>query len=185
MVGAHNPARGAVVRVHGRARVRAGGEAGFTLIELLIVMIILAILMAVGLPSVRNASQGPSAPATAIAAGIVWRAVQTSRLEAGGVMPTATQMSSQAAGLVDPAGVRRIRPWPETGRGEPIVLTTSAAATPPATGTPNTLVYGVAPGPRPTTGWMVGYGPKGTTVFKRVIFNGAPSLGSTAGASAG
>lgn len=185
MVGAHNPACGAVVRVHGRARVRARAEAGFTLIEVLIVLIILAILMAIALPNVRTASDGPSAPATAIAGGVVWRAVQFSRLEAGGVMPTTAEMSNRAAGLVDPAGTRRIQPWPETGRGDPIVMTVSNQAAPANSGPPNSLAYGVAPGARPTSGWLAGYGPKGQLVYRRVISPAAPVLGSTQGAPAG
>lgn len=173
------------MRVHGHARVRARNEAGFSLIELLIVMIVLAILIAIAIPNVRTASEGPSAPATAIAGGVVWRTVQLVRLESGGIMPTAAQMINQAAGLVDPAGRARIRPWPETGRGVPIPIATSTAAAPPATGTPNTLLYGVGGGARPTTGWLAGYGPKGSLVFRRVISSAAPVATSTAGAPAG
>lgn len=179
------PARGSVVRVHGRAQVRARSEAGFSLIELLIVMIVLAILFAIALPGVRNASDAPNAPSTAIAGGTVWRAIQTARLESGGTMPAAAELTGQAAGLVDAAGTRRIRPWPETGRGEPIVITTSAAARPPATGTPDTLLYGVGGGALPRTGWLAGYGPKGQIVFQRFVSAGTPVVGSGAEAPAG
>jgi prepilin-type N-terminal cleavage/methylation domain-containing protein len=183
MVGAHNPARGRTVRSHGR--LGAHREAGFSLVELLVVVIMIAILAAIAIPNVRTASEGPSNPAAAIAGGTVWRAVQLARLESGGVMPTATQMANQAQGLVDSGGTRRIRPWPETGKGSPIPITTSTAAAPPTTGTANSLVYGVGPGARPTTGWLAAYGSKGTIVFRRVIAGGAPNVASAAGASAG
>lgn len=185
MVGAHTPASGAIVRTHGRTHMRARSEAGFSLVEILIVMIVLAILFAIALPNIRTASDGPNAPATAIAAGVVWRGVQMARLESGGAMPTTTEMSNQAAGLLDPAGVRRIRPWPETGRGEPIPIAVSNAVTPSTTGPPNSLAYGVAGGATPSTGWLVGYGPKGNIVFRRMITNGAPNYASSAGAPAG
>ncbi len=183
MVDAHTSTGGAVVRVHGRSCVRTHREAGFSLIELLIVLIVLAIIAAIALPNVRTASDGPAAPATAIAAGTVWREIQLARVEAGGILPTTTQLQNRAAGLVDAAGARRIQPWPETGRGEPINIAVTTGGQ-PTSGPPNSLLYG-ASGARPTTGFLLGFGPKGNVVFKRVVANGQPVAGSQQAASAG
>ena len=179
MIGAHTPSGGAAVRSHGRRRVLAGprgAEAGFTIIEIVIVVLILAILMAIALPSVRSAADGPAAPSTAIAGGTVWRSVQQWRLENGGTMPATSMLTNYGAGLVDPAGVPMVQPWPETQRGARIVLTAGSGAAPPATGTPNSLAYAA----NGDVGWLAGYGPKGRLVFRRVI---APS--TTPGAPAG
>lgn len=157
--------------MHGCARVRQG-ERGFTLVEILVVLIILVILAAIALPNVRTASDGPANPTTALAGGTVWRAIQLHRLEDGGILPPTAAVAGRGAGLVDAAGRPRVRPWPETGRGEPITVVAGAGARPPAVGRPNTLAY-AANGAQATTGWLAGYGPRGTLVFRRVIAAGA------------
>lgn len=168
MVGAHTHAGEAAVRQHGHGCAPTSatrGESAFSIIELVVVVLIIAILLAIALPNVRSASDGPAAPATAIAGGTVWRAVQQWRLENGGTMPAAPMLTNSGAGLVDPAGERMVRPWPKTGRGEPVVLNASAGVAPPMAGPPNSLAYASAG----NTGWLVGYGPRGSIVFKRVI----------------
>jgi hypothetical protein len=123
------------------------------------------VLLAIAIPSVRSASEGPAAPATAIAAGTVWRAVQIARLERGGTMPATSALLDRGAGLVDPAGTPLVRPWPETQGGEPIPIAPGVGPRPPATGPANSLAYAG----NGDTGWLAGYGPKGTLVFRRIV----------------
>lgn len=173
MVGAHNPPRGTVVRMHGHARVRARSEAGFSLVELMIVVIIVAIMMAIALPSLSRQRQKTDGPLVNVAAGAVWRGIQAYRIEHHGTLPpTALVTSPAGATFVNPGNGRYVQRWPERADGEPIVVTTGGGNPPTANTTAGSavagnLVYSVSNAGR--NGWLVGYSSNGAIVFRRSI----------------
>jgi prepilin-type N-terminal cleavage/methylation domain-containing protein len=161
MAGAHTPA--------GRDRVRARDgrgmpERGFTLIELLIVMIIIAIVTAMVMPSVRSARQAPDGPGIEVAASSLWRAIGRHRSDHRGQFPApaaiiaaSTAESTNEAStqiqtaLRSPSGEPYLRRFPSLpgNSSRPIQV---HVAPPGVTGTPY-LVYTVAG----QTGRMEGY----------------------------
>ena len=96
MVGAHNPACGVPVRMHGDARVRPG-ERGFTLIELLVAIVIISVLFALLLPSVDSARKAPERPGLEVAASSMWRAVARYRADYRGAFPASAPLVSASA----------------------------------------------------------------------------------------
>jgi prepilin-type N-terminal cleavage/methylation domain-containing protein len=174
MVGAHHLARGAVVRVHGRARVRArGGEAGFSIIELLVVMIIIAIILSMALPSLSGRREKTDGPQVNVAAGAVWRGIQAYRIENHGTLPPTNMVTSPSgSAFVNPGTSRYVRRWPDASDGSPIAVTAGTGNPPtariaPGSAAAGNLVYSVSNGGR--NGWLVGYASNGSIVFRRSI----------------
>ena len=139
------------MREHGPAFVRAR-EDGFSLIELLVVLVIISILMAAVLPSIRNARKAPDGPGLEVAASSLWRASMRYRADHRGTFPptsaltgpssqsSVTGASSQLKStLKSPAGEPYLTKFPSmpTNSQVPVPVRTSSAG---ATGSPY-LVY--------------------------------------------
>ncbi len=124
------------MRVRGCIRVRPGGphrEAGFTLIEVLVVLVIIAIVLTVALPSVRQARTGSEGGTMVAAGATVWRAISEYRLDNRGQLPPTNLVSSaQVANFRSPTGTPYLRRWPSNpGSDVPLPVRSS----PPPAGT--------------------------------------------------
>lgn len=173
MVGAHTPMGSDPVRAHGRLDARR--EAAFGLVELVVVMLIVAIMLAVALPHVRNANRAADAGTLVVAGATLWRAVSDHRQDYRGAMPATPVLVGLSKGASldtfrSPSGERYLRRWPGAARSDariPLQPGRDGAAPPRwAAGSP-TLVYFRSRDS--LSGYVAGYASDGTRVFCRGV----------------
>lgn len=148
-------------------RFAPSSEAGFSLIELIVVLIIVAMLMAIGITGFRSMRDSSTAPQMNTGAGRIWRSVQEYRFDNEGTFPKASMLTARGGtGFVDLGGRRYVRDWPGGIRGAKfIVVQSSGASAAPATGPANVVLYH----DNRTSAWMAAYESKGKRVFQRGV----------------
>lgn len=166
------------------AAARGRRDAGFSLVEVVVVMVILAIMAAVAIPTTGNARRAAEAGAMATAGATIWRAIIDYRVDYRGQMPPASDLASWSASAAGQAQFRSrashsqgadprdlyIKPnkWPSHPRsGARIRVEASTSSAPPATdgaGRPR-LLYGSSG----FGGWLAAYTSRGQRVFCRDI----------------
>jgi hypothetical protein len=146
------------------------------MVEIVVVLVIVMIISGIAASILQSVSKGHSAPVTAATGGAVWRGIQAWRTEEGqGLLPAANLLLASdghggyGGGLVDGAGARTIRTWPETGKGTPVRLFAGISATVPATSTAwaDGIVYYASADRR--SGWMAAYSSGGRLIYQRGI----------------
>lgn len=168
------------MHAHGLVHVRS--ERGFTLVEILVVLIVIAMLMAIAIPTLNRSTRATDAPQMALAGGALWRAIHQFRADNHGSMPpvaTLTAASTAATpgtGFEDPGRHRYLESWPRDNADRPVqVLNGGTGAVPTAANycasRAGRLVYGGTSGTSPHTAWLVGCSSQGQMVFRRSVMS--------------
>lgn len=134
---------------------------GFTMIELLVVMTIVAVMLGTGVLALQAFRDEPRGMQVSSAASVLWRGVQSYRLDHAGRLPATLEPS-----LVDDAGNRYVKRWPaDQDDLEPVVVTMSPLSKPPASADAYAVLYHAAADR--ASGWLAAYDQDGLVVYQR------------------
>ena len=164
-------------------RAPRNSQGAFSLIEIIIVVAILAILMAIVGVSMRSAHLQSIDRKNVAAARAMWDGIILYRLDRGGEMPAASDLTAAAFVSASAPSKPYVKRWPEDGQGEPLTVATGSGAEPPDTGTPQSIVYSTSTDASCScnlTGWLAAYGRNGQALFVRRV-GPAIDVGGTAG----
>lgn len=103
------------------ARVR--GEFGFSIVELLVVMVIIATVLAIVLPSVQGARRAPDGPGLEVAASALWRATSRYRVDHRGEFPPSSTLINASNSETIAGASSALRSSLKSSSGEPYLAT--------------------------------------------------------------